>query len=197
MGASSSTTRRRSTSSMWVTLPRSVRTRSVLRRKEMSDKSLLVDAQWLSRHPEVRAVDLRWSAAGPPAREKYDRGHIPGAVFVDLDRDLSQPGGPGRHPFPSADRFAALLGRLGIGPETHVVVYDDTAGTVAARLWFMMRVHGLPDVSLLDGGLKAWVEAGLPLETAESRVEPVTPPRLSLDRSRVLDVEEVVGRGGA
>src|SRR3954469_22951574 len=154
----------------------------------MSDTSMLVDERRVRSQPAVPLVDLRWSAAGPPAREKYDRGHIPGAVFVDLDRDLSQPGGPGRHPFPAVAGFAALLGRLGIGPETHVVVYDDTAGTVAARLWFMLRAHGLPRVSLLDGGLKAGVEGALPLEPAEPRVEPVAPPQLALDRSRLMDV---------
>src|SRR5438067_3777619 len=163
----------------------------------MSDTPLLVDVGWLSRHPEVRVVGLRWSAAGPPAREKYDRGHVPGAVFVDLDRDLSQPGGPGRHPFPSVQAFARLLGRLGIGPETHVVVYDDSTGSVAARLWFMLRVHGHEKASLLDGGLKAWVEAGLPLQTEEPRVEPVEPPSLKLDESRVLDRGQMLARGKA
>src|SRR5438105_4733858 len=163
----------------------------------MSDTPLLVDATWLARHPEVRAVDLRWSAAGPPAREKYDRGHVPGAVFVDLDRDLSQPGGPGRHPFPGVQAFAALLGRLGVGPQTHVVVYDDSTGSVAARLWFMLRVHGHEKASLLDGGIKAWIEAGLPLQAEEPRVEPVAPPALTLDPERVLTREQTLARGSA
>src|SRR5438445_10541808 len=153
----------------------------------MSDTSLLVDVGWLSRHSEVRVVDLRWSASGPPAREKYDRGHVPGAVFVDLDRDLSQPGGPGRHPFPSVQAFAALLGRLGIGQGTHVVVYDDGTGSVAARLWFMLRVHGHEKASLLDGGYAAWVKAGLPVTKEEPAITPVPPPTLRLDTSRLVD----------
>src|ERR1700687_6151453 len=99
----------------------------------------LVDARWLSEHPDARVADLRWSPAGPPAREKYEAGHVPGAVFVDLDRDLAQ------------QAFARLLSRLGIGPQTHVVVYDDATGSIAARLWFMLRAHGHERASLLDG----------------------------------------------
>ena len=157
----------------------------------------LVEPRWLAQHPEVRIVDSRWGASGPPARQKYDEGHLPSAVFVDLDRDLSQPGGPGRHPFPSVEAFAHLLGRLGIGPQTQVVVYDDGNNSIAARLWFMLRVHGHARVSLLDGGLKGWVEAGLPLSKDEPRIEPVAPPPLQLDRMRVLDRAQVEARGGA
>ena len=157
----------------------------------------LVEPRWLAQHPEVRIVDLRWALAGPPAREKYDAGHLPGAVFVDLDRDLAQPGGPGRHPFPAVEAFARLLGRLGIGPRTHVVVYDDATGAVAARLWFMLRAHGHAFASLLDGGLNAWVEEGLPLSTEEPRLEPVPPPPLRLDPARLVDRAQVEQRGSA
>lgn len=164
----------------------------------MSDTPLLVDAQWLSQpRAGVRIADLRWSPSGPPARQRYEEGHIPGAVFVDLDRDLAQPGGPGRHPFPPEDAFAALLARLGIGPDTHVVCYDDAALSIAARLWFMLRVHGHEKASLLDGGLKAWTEAGLPLSREEPRVAPAPRRKLNLDRSRVLDVAQVQQRGSA
>ncbi len=164
----------------------------------MSDTPpLLVEARWLSQHSQVRIVDSRWSPAGRSAREKYDDGHLPGAVFVDLDRDLSQPGGPGRHPFPAAEVFARLLGRLGIGPGTHVVVYDDANNSVAARLWFMLRVHGHARASLLDGGLKAWTEAGLPLSKEEPRIDPVPPPKLLLDQARLVDHAQVERRGSA
>src|SRR6266851_4731287 len=163
----------------------------------MSDIPLLVDVRWLSQHPEVRVCDLRWSVAGPPAREKYQHSHIPGAVFVDLDKDLAQPGGPGRHPFPSEQAFARLLSRLGIGPQTQVVVYDDGNGSIAARLWFMLRAHGHERASLLDGGLKAWTEAGLPLSREEPRIEPLPLRELKLDRSRVLDRAQVESRGTA
>jgi thiosulfate/3-mercaptopyruvate sulfurtransferase len=163
----------------------------------MSDIPLLVDVRWLSQHPEVRVCDLRWSVAGPPAREKYQHSHIPGAVFVDLDKDLAQPGGPGRHPFPSEQAFAGTLSRLGIGPDTHVVVYDDGNGSIAARLWFMLRVHGHQRASVLDGGFKAWVEAGLPVSREEPRIEPAPLRALKLDRSRIVARAQVAERGGA
>jgi len=129
----------------------------------MSHIPPLVDPGWLQSHPHTRILDLRWQSKGPPGREMYDEGHLPGAAFVDLDRDLSRPGGPGRHPFPSEEQFAALLSRLGIGPETHVVVYDEGHSSIAARLWFMLRAYGHEKVSVLDGGIRAWTEAGLPL----------------------------------
>ena len=154
----------------------------------------LVNVGWVGEHPAARLIDLRWSPAGPKPVERYQAGHIPGAVFVDLDRDLSQPGGPGRHPFPPVERFAALLGRLGIGPDTEVVVYDDGSGSVAARLWFMLRVHGHARAAVLDGGLAAWTAAGLPLSTEETRPEPVTPPRLRRDDSRLVDRTAVAAR---
>ena len=161
----------------------------------MSDTPMLVTAEWLLQHSETRVIDLRWSFSGPPARQKYDEGHIPRALFVDLDRDLSRPGGPGRHPFPPEEAFARVVSRLGIAPDTHVVVYDDAGGSIAARLWFMLRAHGHERVSLLDGGLRAWTEAGLPLSREEPRVEPAAPRRLTLDRSRIVDAEGVKKRG--
>ena len=110
----------------------------------MSDTQPVVDVGWVARQQPsaIRLVDLRWALSGPSALEKYRAGHIPGAVYVDMERDLSRPGGPGRHPFPTPEDFARVLGRIGVGPETHVVVYDDSTGSVAARLWFMLRVHG-------------------------------------------------------
>jgi len=96
----------------------------------MSDTQPLVDSNWLARQPpgSVRIVDLRWALSGPAALEKYRAGHVPGAVYVDMERDLSRPGGPGRHPFPAPEDFARVLGRIGVTPGTHVVVYDDGSG---------------------------------------------------------------------
>ena len=155
----------------------------------MSDTKPLVDAAWLARQPpgSVRIVDLRWALSGPAALEKYRAGHIPGAVYVDMEHDLSRPGGPGRHPFPATEDFARALGRIGVLPETHVVVYDDGGGSVAARMWFMLRVHGHQRASVLDGGYAAWVKAGLPVTTDEPAVAPVPPPALRLDTSRIAD----------
>ncbi len=167
----------------------------------MSDIPPLVDTRWLSalgtrldRVP-MRIVDSRWSATGGSGRARYDEGHIPGAVFVDLDRDLSRPGGPGRHPFPSEEAFARTLARLGIGPRTHVVVYDDSTGSVAARLWFMLRAHGHEAASVLDGGFKAWTEAGLPVTKDVPRIAPAALMPLELDRSRLADRAQVENRG--
>ena len=161
----------------------------------MSGMGALVDVEWVRHHADARLVDLRWSPKGN-ARDGYREGHLPGAVFVDLDLDLAQPGGkgPGRHPFPAVERFAALLGRIGVGPETQVVVYDDGPGSIAARLWFMLRVHGHREAAVLDGGMKAWGAAGLPLSKEEPRVPPVAPPALARDDSRLVDRAGVAAR---
>jgi thiosulfate/3-mercaptopyruvate sulfurtransferase len=155
----------------------------------MSHTQPVVDVSWLARQAPgaVRIADLRWALAGPSALEKYRTGHIPGAVYVDMERDLSRPGGPGRHPFPAPQDFALALGRLGIGPETHVVVYDDATGSVAARFWFLLRVHGHSRASVLDGGYAAWVNAGLPVTRDEPRIEPLPPRPLKVDASRLVD----------
>jgi len=160
----------------------------------MSHIPLLVDPLWLQSRPDARLVDLRWQAKGPPARERYDEGHLPGAAYVDLDRDLSRHGGPGRHPFPSEEQFAELLSRLGIGPDTHVVVYDEGHSSVAARLWFMLRAYGHEKASVLDGGMRAWTEAGLPLTREEPRIAPAPRRKLTLDRSRLAETAEVAAR---
>ena len=155
----------------------------------MSDTMPLVDAAWLARQPpgSVRIVDLRWALSGPGALEKYRAGHIPGAVYVDMEHALSRPGGPGRHPFPAPEDFARTLGRIGVLPDTRVVVYDDGSGSVAARLWFMLRVHGHERASVLDGGYAAWVKAGLPVTKDEPAVAPVPRRALRLDTSRIVD----------
>jgi thiosulfate/3-mercaptopyruvate sulfurtransferase len=169
----------------------------------MSDIPLIVDPGWVQAHPDARLVDLRWSPSRAPASgpnpalpaglRKYEEGHLPGAVFVDLDRDLSAPG-PGRHPFAGEEQFAQVLSRLGIGPETHVVVYDEGHSSVAARLWFMLRAFGHERASVLDGGMRAWTEAGLPLSKETPRIAAAPLRRLRLDRSRLAEVEEVKAR---
>ncbi len=116
---------------------------------------MLVDADWLSDHlDDVVVCDVRWYLDGRSGRAAYDAGHIPSAIFVDLDHDLSGPAGgtAGRHPLPDPATFAATMGRLGIGDGTHVVAYDDTSGANAARLVWMLRVLGEP-AALLDGGV--------------------------------------------
>lgn len=118
----------------------------------------IVDAGWLAAHlGEVAVCDVRWYLDGRSGLDAYARGHLPGAVFVDLDAVLAAPPGPGtgRHPLPDPEVFAAAMGALGIGDDTAVVAYDDAGGTVAARLVWMLRVTGR-DAALLDGGIGAW-----------------------------------------
>lgn len=125
--------------------------------------------------------DLTDAAAGERA---YAQGHLPGALYVHLDRDLSAPktGRNGRHPLPSRETFAATAGRLGITPATPVVVYDRQGGVYAARTWWMLRWLGHELVAVLDGGAQAWAEARQPLEAATvvARGAPPYPPRESL-----------------
>ena len=127
---------------------------------------------------DARIFDLRWSLADPSGgRNAYLAGHVPGAVFVDLDRDLAAPPSmDGRHPLPDPSDFAAALGRLGLTPDDPVVVYDDSGGAVAARLWWMLRAIGHERVWVLDGGFQAWVEAGLAVETGEVTPAPAHYP---------------------
>lgn len=119
----------------------------------------LVDAGWVAQNLDsVVVVDVRWSVAGGPGRAAFDAGHIPGAVFADLDVDLSASASltEGRHPLPSPEAFAAAMSALGIGDSTPVVAYDDVGGVIAARLWWMLDSIGRP-AAVLDGGIQAWV----------------------------------------
>jgi thiosulfate/3-mercaptopyruvate sulfurtransferase len=118
----------------------------------------VVDAAWLREHRDaVVLADVRWYLDGRPGRAAYERGHLPGAVFVDLDEWLAAEGTPeaGRHPLPDPEVFARGMAELGIGDDDTVVAYDDSGGVVAARLVWMLRATG-HDAALLDGGLEAW-----------------------------------------
>ncbi|MGH2466697.1 MAG: sulfurtransferase, partial [Candidatus Limnocylindrales bacterium] len=156
-------------------------------------------AERISR-PELRVVDLRWTLGQPDqGRQAYAEGHIPGAIFLDLETDLSDPTGlgqPGRHPLPDPPSFAARLAAAGIGDAHEVVAYDDAAGTVAARLWWMLDDLGHERVAVLDGGYPAWLAAGLPV-TAE--VPALEPAALHLRErwSRVIDRPTLRARLGS
>jgi len=111
-------------------------------------------------------VDVRWTLTGPPGRADYEDGHLPGAVFLDMDNDLSSAPGPGgRHPLPSASALQATLRSAGVRPGTPVVAYDAADGSVAARAWWLLRWAGHPAVAVLDGGVAAWRAVGLPITT--------------------------------
>ncbi|MFF9844064.1 sulfurtransferase [Streptomyces sp. NPDC013740] len=102
-------------------------------------------------------LDVRWTLGGPPGRPEYEAGHIPGAVYVDLDAELAgPPGSGGRHPLPDVAAFGAVMRRAGVSRDRPVVVYDGGLGWGAARAWWLLRWAGHPDVRVLDGGLAAW-----------------------------------------
>lgn len=128
-------------------------------------------------------------------RDAYITGHIPGAVFLDADADLAAPGGGrglprGRHPWPSPEQVAQVMGRAGVGDGVRVVAYDDQAGAIAARLWFLLRAHGHADVAVLDGGIAKWKAEGRPLETAVHEVTLAT-FHARFDAPRVLSKTEM------
>jgi thiosulfate/3-mercaptopyruvate sulfurtransferase len=128
-----------------------------------------VDPRWLAEHrAEVVLADVRWYLDGRSGRAEYEAGHLPGAVFVDLDRSLAAPATPelGRHPLPEPKVFARGMGEAGIGDDSTVVAYDDAGGVVAARLVWLLRALGV-EAALLDGGM-----TGHELETGPVDVAP-------------------------
>lgn len=140
----------------------------------------LVDVQTLAKHlddPHWVVVDCRFTLTNPQAgRRAYEAGHIPGARYAHLEEDLSSPVTPtsGRHPLPDPERLAARLGAWGIDARKQVVVYDDTFGAMAARLWWLLRWTGHEAVALLDGGLPRWQRAGHPLTKELPAIVPTT-----------------------
>ena len=147
--------------------------------------------------PRLRLADVRWYVGEPGRnRAKYAAGHLPGAVFLDVDTDLSAPAGPGRHPLPDPEDLASLLAERGFGDDHLIVAYDDAGGIYAARLWWMLHWIGHPGGRVLDGGLPAWLAAGFRL-TAE---EPDFPPATLTVRpgpTRVIDREGLWRRLGS
>lgn len=137
----------------------------------------------------LRIVDTRWYLADvEQGRREYRQCHIPGAIFLDVEDDLSTPGrGPGRHPLPTWDEFRQTLGAHGISPSNEVVVYDTRDGSIAARLWWMLRRLDHGSVGVLNGGWEAWLRAGFPVGDDIPTFAPVSyeaagPPGGSIDR---------------
>jgi thiosulfate/3-mercaptopyruvate sulfurtransferase len=144
---------------------------------QTGDVHPLIDVPSLARAirdtPPPVVLDARWHLAGPPGIEAYRKGHLPGAVFVDLDRDLAGPAGPaGRHPLPAKDAFQEAMRRAGVSADRLVVVYDDADSTAAGRAWWILRYFGHQRVRVLDGGYRAWTEAGYPVTAAPPHPRP-------------------------
>lgn len=156
----------------------------------------LVDGDWLVGHlDDVRVVDVRWYLDGRSGLAAYETGHLPGAIWLDMDTDLSGPASTadGRHPLPSPEDFAAALGRVGIGPDDAVVAYDDAGGSKAARLWWMLHAIGAP-VAVLDGGLAAWPGV---LSLDVPSVEPIERPVLPWPVERFVSAGQVAANTDA
>jgi thiosulfate/3-mercaptopyruvate sulfurtransferase len=118
-------------------------------------------------------LDVRWELGGPPGRELYLDGHIPGAVFVDLDTGLAgPPGAGGRHPLPAVEEFGAAMRAAGVSGDRPVVVYDAGNSIAAARAWWILRYFGHPDVRVLDGGFSGWRAAGYAIERTVTSPDP-------------------------
>jgi thiosulfate/3-mercaptopyruvate sulfurtransferase len=160
----------------------------------------IVDAAFLAEHPHAVLADVRWYLDGRDGRAAFEVGHLPGAVWVDVDLDLAAhdlPATEGRHPLPTPEHFAAAMGRLGIGDSSLVVAYDDTGGLTAGRLVVMLRMLG-HDAALLDGGLGAWTGA---LQTGPGRgPEPATFTPVPWPVDRLADADDttrLAAAGGA
>lgn len=141
----------------------------------------LINADQLARRmgsPSLRIADTRWYLADVrQGRREYGESHIPGARFLDVEDDLSTPGrGAGRHPLPQWDDFRRTLGGNGISPDSDVVIYDTRDGSIAARLWWMLRRLGHESVWVLDGGWEAWLRAGFPVTDKVPAYDPVEYP---------------------
>jgi thiosulfate/3-mercaptopyruvate sulfurtransferase len=138
-------------------------------------------------------IDAR---AGQNTYQRYLDGHLKNAAFVDLDKDLAtkvtDAANGGRHPLPNIQDFAALLGKLGITPQSHVVVYDDKAGAFGgARFWWMLRAIGHTNVQVLNGGLQAAINAGIELSTDVYIPTPISPYPVPAQFNGTVDIEEV------
>lgn len=126
----------------------------------------------LAASPRLRLIDLRWHLNGPSGADLYARGHLDGAVFVDLEAALTAPVGPGRHPIASRAQFERAMRAAGVSNDTTVVVYDDAGGSVASRLWWLLRYYGHTEVAVLDGGLARYEALGGALSTRATAPEP-------------------------
>lgn len=157
----------------------------------------LVSVDELARRlAEVTVLDVRYRLGGPSGPDVHAAGHVPGARFVDLDTALADPpGAGGRHPLPDPARFAEAMREAGVASGRPVVVYDDWEGRAAARLWWLLGHHGHDDVRVLDGGWRAWQDAGHPVETGTVAAPARGDFTASPGRRRVVGPDEVPAVG--
>jgi thiosulfate/3-mercaptopyruvate sulfurtransferase len=158
-------------------------------------RTTLVSTEELAAHPQWRVFDCRHDLAKPQlGEEQYREAHIPGALFAHLERDLSAPktGRNGRHPLPDPATFTAWLGRQGLQPSDQVVCYDAGNGSMAARLWWMLRWIGHDAAAVLDGGLAKWLAEKRPQTAEVPSVAPTDYPRRS--NAVAIDVSELEKR---
>lgn len=142
----------------------------------------------------VRVLDVRWTLGGPAGRPLYEAGHIPGAVYVDLDSELAGHGEPrdGRHPLPSMSDFQDAARSWGLNDGETVVVYDDWKSHAAVRAWWLLRYAGVADVRVLDGALPAWVAAQHPLAEGTADADAIVPGTLAVNPGQMaaLTIEQ-------
>ncbi len=137
--------------------------------------ALLDPAHLAAMAPYARVLDVRYELGRTDGRAQYLAGHVPGAVFVDLDAELADPvgdGSRGRHPLPGHERFAVAMRRAGVSRDRTVVVYDDWNGAAATRAWWLLRYHGHPDVRVVDGGLPGYLATGGPVDAGDVHPPP-------------------------
>jgi thiosulfate/3-mercaptopyruvate sulfurtransferase len=166
----------------------------------------LVDAAWLKdridpksplKQGDLTLIDVRWYLGKKRGADEYVAGHLPGAVFVDLDAALASApasapnGGPGRHPLPSADAFERAMRAAGVNDASTVVAYDDAGGSIAARAWWLLRHFGHEKVAVLDGGIDAWKKIGGALSTRAPSTAPGDFHAKTPARENVLDRDAV------
>ncbi|MBB6733932.1 sulfurtransferase [Cohnella zeiphila] len=156
----------------------------------------IVSMKWLLARlyePDLVIADCRFLLGQPDAeRQAYEESHIPGAVYLDLERDLSAPLGEhgGRHPLPDAAELAGRLGRAGIGNDTRVVAYDDQGGAMASRLWWLLRYLGHDQVYVMDEGFSAWKREGYPVNADQKVLIPAT-FLATVQHNMLVEVDEV------
>jgi thiosulfate/3-mercaptopyruvate sulfurtransferase len=170
----------------------------------------IVETEWLARaldDPGVRVLDCTQHLIPrsgnvlndvKPGLEDFEKGHIPGASFIDIDRDISDHGNPDLHfTLPSPGRFAQAMGRFGIGDEIMVVLYSTANHWWATRVWWMLRVFGHDRAAVLNGGFQKWKREGLPVETGPGRLRRSARYASRFRPGHVVDKEEVLAAIGA